>query len=116
LWIGQEMPMHMRSTLPLFPTDEGWPYPDADGAAEAELLRQGFIVEADVDLDALQLVANVHAFDGLTAREREVLDRRFWREESMKDVARNLGCTHAEASVLLGQAVDKVRVRLAPDG
>ncbi len=30
----------------------------ADGAAEAELLRQGYIVEHDVDLDALQLVAN----------------------------------------------------------
>jgi DNA-directed RNA polymerase specialized sigma24 family protein len=108
--------MHMRSTLPLFPTDEGWPYPDADGAAEAELLRQGYTVEPDVDLDALQLVANVHAFDGLTPQEREVLDRRFWRSESMKDVAHDLGCSHAEASLLLGRAVDKVRVRLAPDG
>ncbi|HEY3721952.1 MAG TPA: sigma factor-like helix-turn-helix DNA-binding protein [Acidimicrobiia bacterium] len=108
--------MPMRTTLPLFPTDEGWPYPDADGAAEAELLRQGYTADPDVDLDALQLVANVHAFDGLSEREREALDRRFWKSESMKDLARNLGCTHAEASTLLGQAVDKMRTRLAPDG
>ena len=107
--------MQMRSTLPLFPTDEGWPYPDADGAAEAELLRQGYTVDPEVDLDALQLVANIHAFDGLTEQEREVLDRRFWKSESMKDLARNLGCTHAEASLLLGRAVDKMRTRLAPD-
>jgi DNA-directed RNA polymerase specialized sigma24 family protein len=107
--------MHMRSTHPLFPTDEGWPYPDADGAAEAALLSQGSTVEQDVDLDALQLVANIHAFDGLTPMERDALYRRFWRQESMKDLARSLGCTHAEATAVLGQAVDKVRTRLAPD-
>ncbi|MGZ4736975.1 MAG: hypothetical protein ACXV8R_15310, partial [Acidimicrobiia bacterium] len=61
----------MRSTHPLFPTDEGWPYPDVD--ADAGFLRQGYTVEQDVDLDALQLVANVHAFDGLTPRERDAL-------------------------------------------
>jgi DNA-directed RNA polymerase specialized sigma24 family protein len=105
--------MHMRTTFPLFPTDEGWPYPDVD--ADAALLRQGFTVDQEVDLDALQLVANVHAFDGLTPRERDALDRRFWHGESMKDLARALGCTHAEATAVLGQAVDKVRERLAPD-
>jgi DNA-directed RNA polymerase specialized sigma24 family protein len=105
--------MHMRSTHPLFPTDEGWPYPDID--ADAALLRQGYTVDQDVDLDALQLAANVHAFDGLTPMEREALDRRFWKCESMKDLARSLGCSHAEATAVLGQAVDKVRTRLAPE-
>jgi DNA-directed RNA polymerase specialized sigma24 family protein len=105
--------MRMRSTHPLFPTDDGWPYPDVD--ADDRLLRQGYTVEDDVDLDALQLVANLHAFDGLTVTEREALDRRFWQGESMKDLARSLNCTHAEAALVLGQAVDKVRKRLAPD-
>jgi DNA-directed RNA polymerase specialized sigma24 family protein len=105
--------MHMRSTYPLFPTDEGWPYPDVD--ADARLLRQGFTVDDDVDLDALELVADAHAFDGLTSLEREAIDRRFWQDESMKDLARSLGCTHAEAAAVLGRAVDKIRTRLAPD-
>lgn len=106
--------MQMRSTHPLFPTDDGWPYPDPD-ADEARLARQGFTSEDDIDLDALQLVANSHAFDGLTVQERDALDRRFWQNESMKDLARSLHCTHAEAAAVLGQAVDKVRKRLAPD-
>ena len=33
----------------------------------------------------------------------------------MKDLARSLDCSHAEAAAVLGQAVDKVRKRLAPD-
>ena len=103
----------MRSTHPLFPTDEGWPYPDTDG--DAAMVPQGATADDDVDLDVLQLVANVHAFDGLTPVEREVLDRRFWQGESMKDLARSMGCSHAEATAVLGQAVDKVRIRLAPD-
>ena len=107
--------MDLRSMSPSPFTGQGWPYPDAEGAAEAELVRQGLVVDEDIDLDALQLVANVHAFDGLTTRERDALDRRFWKSESMKDMARHLGCSHAEAAAVLGQAVDKVRVRLAPD-
>lgn len=106
--------MHMRSTFPLFPTDDGWPYPDAD-IDDRTLVRQGFTVDDEVDLDALQLVANSHAFDGLTVMERDALNRRFWQNESMKDLARSLHCTHAEAAAVLGQAVDKVRKRLAPD-
>jgi DNA-directed RNA polymerase specialized sigma24 family protein len=103
----------MRSTHPLFPTDEGWPYPDSDG--DPTLAGAGF-VDDEVDLDALQLVANAHAFDGLNAAERDALDRRFWQGESMKELARSLGCTHAEAAVVLGHAVDKVRRRLESDG
>ena len=79
------------------------------------MLNQGYIVEEDVDLDALQLVANVHAFDGLTTRERDAIYRRFWQGETMKDLAQSLGCSHAEATEVLGTAVDKVRARLAPD-
>ncbi len=106
--------MRMRSTFPLFPSDDGWPYPDAD-VDDRTLIRRGFTVEDEVDLDALQLVANSHAFDGLTAIERDALDRRFWQNQSMKDLAHSLDCTHAEAAAVLGQAVDKVRKRLASD-
>jgi DNA-directed RNA polymerase specialized sigma24 family protein len=105
--------MRMRSTFPLFPTDDGWPYPDAD--ADDRLVCHGYMVDEDVDLDALQLVANTHAFDGLSLAERDALDRRFWQGESMKELARSLGCSSAEAAAVLGQAVDKVRKRLAPD-
>ena len=49
---GMQDGMHMRSTFPLFPTDDGWPYPDVD--ADDRLLRQGFTVDDDVDLDALR--------------------------------------------------------------
>jgi DNA-directed RNA polymerase specialized sigma24 family protein len=104
----------MRSTHPLFPTDEGWPYPDSDG--EPMLADAGYLVEDEVDLDALQLVANAHAFDGLSPAERDALDRRFWQGQSMKELAHSLGCTHAEAAVVLGHAVDKVRMRLSSDG
>jgi DNA-directed RNA polymerase specialized sigma24 family protein len=105
--------VEIRSTYPLFPTDEGWPYPDSDG--DPALAAAGFAVDDDVDLDALQLVANAHAFDGLSAAERDALDRRFWQGQSMKELARSLGCTHAEAAVVLGHAVDKVRIRLESD-
>jgi DNA-directed RNA polymerase specialized sigma24 family protein len=102
----------MRSTHPLFPTDEGWPYPDSDG--DPTLAGAGF-VDDEVDLDALHLVANAHAFDGLNAVERDALDRRFWHGESMRELARSLGCTNAEAAVVLGHAVDKMRLRLCSD-
>jgi DNA-directed RNA polymerase specialized sigma24 family protein len=106
--------MQLHSPQSLLPIDRSWPYPDIDD--DAELVRQGFIDDEGPDLDALQLRANAHAFDGLTTVEREAIDRRFWQGESMKELARSLHCTHAEASVVLGHAVDKVRARLAPDG
>jgi DNA-directed RNA polymerase specialized sigma24 family protein len=106
--------MHVRSTFPLFASEDGWPYPDAE-IDDRTLLRRGFTVDDEVDLDALQLVANTHAFDGLTTIEREALNRRFWQNESMKDLARSLHCSHAEAATVLGHAVDKVRKRLAAD-
>lgn len=102
----------MRSTLPLFPTDDGWPYPDGD---DDTLVARGYTVDGEVDLDALELTADSHVFDGLTPAEREALDRRFTHGESMKDLAHALGMTHAEAADLLGRAIDKVRHRLAPD-
>ena len=96
----------MSSTLPLFPTDDGWPYPDLgrfDPAADA------------VDLDALEMLGP-HAFDALDFAEREALFSHFGLEGrtplSMKQLAPALGCTRSEAATLVGTAIDKVRVQL----
>jgi len=96
----------MSSTLPLFPTDDGWPYPDATGLD----------LTADApDLDALEMLGP-HSFDALTQPERDAL---FWHfglagcsPLSMKQLGPALGCSRAEARQLVGSAIDKVRVQL----
>ncbi len=97
-----------RSTLPLFPTDEGWPYPDTVGI--------DLVADDELDLDALELRADPHAFDGLTMLEREALFSHFGlqgrRPLSMKELGPALGCSRSEARGLLGVAIDKVRTRL----
>jgi DNA-directed RNA polymerase sigma subunit (sigma70/sigma32) len=97
-----------RSTLPLFPTDEGWPYPDYVGADQ--------IADDEPDLDALELRADPHAYDGLTLLEREALFSHFglrgYTACSMKELGPVLGCSRSQARALLGTAIDKVRVRL----
>jgi DNA-directed RNA polymerase sigma subunit (sigma70/sigma32) len=101
---------HARFTLPLFPTDDGWPYPDAGSV--------GYEPEADeqIDLDVLELRVDPHAFADLTELEHYVIAQRFGFDGppcSMKDLARELGCTHADARDLLGAAIDKLRTRLS---
>jgi RNA polymerase primary sigma factor len=53
----------------------------------------------------------------LDSHEREVLFLRFGlsdgRARSMKEIARTLEVTHAEARELLGRAIEKVRTRVA---
>jgi len=96
----------MNSTLPLFPSDDGWPYPDATG----------FELVADTpDFDALELLGP-RAYVTLTDTERDAL---FWHfglqghaALPMKDLAVALGCTRTEARDLVGSAIDKVRVHL----
>ncbi len=96
----------LRFTLPLFPSDDGWPYPD--------VLTEPAI-EDEIDLDALELRADPHAFADLTAAEHFAIEQRFGFGGppcSMKHLARELGCTHADARALLGGAIDKLRMRL----
>jgi DNA-directed RNA polymerase sigma subunit (sigma70/sigma32) len=96
----------MRSTLPLFPTDDGWPYPDT---VQPELVADA------PDLDALELLGP-HAYDTLTAEERAALCFRFGLQGStalsMKELAPALGCSRAEAGLVLGRAIDKMRIQL----
>jgi DNA-directed RNA polymerase sigma subunit (sigma70/sigma32) len=104
--------MH-RATFPLFPSDDGWPYPDATSplAGSPEPMAPD-----EIDLDELELRADPHAFDSLTAIEYDALSRRFGLHgpaTSMKDLARDLGLSHAEAREVLGRAIDKMRTRLA---
>ncbi len=96
----------MRSTLPLFPSDDGWPYPDSP---TSELVADA------PDLDALEMFGP-HAYDSLTAQERNALRFHFGLSGcdvlSMKQLAPVLGCNRAEAAVVLGRAIDKVRTQL----
>jgi len=96
----------VRSTLPLFPSDDGWPYPDVID----------FELAADVpDLDALEFLGP-HAYDTLTAQEYTALTFRFGLRGidacTMKELAPLLGCTRTEAGEVLGRAIDKMRMQL----
>jgi DNA-directed RNA polymerase sigma subunit (sigma70/sigma32) len=98
--------MH-RSTLPLFPTDDGWPYPDAMAWEPGS--------DDDIDLDALELRVDRHAFADLTELEYYVVAHRYGIDTSpcsMKVLARRLECSHAEARDVLAGALVKLRTRL----
>lgn len=95
------------STLPLYPTDDGWPYPES--------ARFEPVVDDAIDLDALELRCDPHAFSDLTELELFVVSHRYGIDgpaRSMKELARDLGCTHAEAREVLGRALVKLRTRL----
>jgi DNA-directed RNA polymerase sigma subunit (sigma70/sigma32) len=98
-----------RTTLPLFPTDDGWPYPDT-------LTAEDVADDTEPDLDALELRADPHAFDDLTPQELEVVILRFGLDGSeplsIKDLAPKLGCSRAEVRARLGAGIDKLRTRL----
>lgn len=97
-----------RATLPLHPTDDGWPYPDG---------TEEMASDDDVDLDLLELRADPHLFDALTTQERGVLLLRFGlldgRARSMKELSRELSLTHVQTREILEGALEKVRARLA---
>jgi DNA-directed RNA polymerase sigma subunit (sigma70/sigma32) len=97
------------STLPLFPPDDGWPYPDTTAALDVA-------ADLEPDLDALELLADRYAFDALTPLERAALFHRFGLgghdAVPMKQLGAKLGCTRSEARELLGAAIAKVRTRL----
>ena len=102
-----------RSTLPLFPTDDGWPYPDAAGPDGR--FRPEPVADDPIDLDQLELRVDPHAFADLTEWERFAVAHRYGLDGpacSMKELAQQLECSHSEARDLLGGALDKLRRRL----
>ena len=95
------------TSLPLFPTDDGWPYPDVTVPEPA--------ADDDIDLDVLELRADPHAYADLTELEYFAVSWRYGLQgqpHTMKDLAGELECSHAEARDLLGGALDKLRWRL----
>jgi DNA-directed RNA polymerase sigma subunit (sigma70/sigma32) len=105
------------SSLPLFPTDDGWPYPDATfsefGASQLGAIEQA--ADDDVDLDLLELRVDPHAYADLTELEYFAVSWRYGltgEPHSMKNLALELGCNHSEARAVLGGALDKLRQRL----
>ena len=106
-------------SLPLFPTDDGWPYPDAAfsefGASQLGALEQ--VADDDIDLDLLELRVDPHAYADLTELEYFAVSWRYGvgnrcTPHSMKELAAELGCNHAEARDVLGGALEKLRRRL----
>jgi DNA-directed RNA polymerase sigma subunit (sigma70/sigma32) len=104
-------------SLPLFPTDDGWPYPDATfsefGASQLGAMEQA--ADDDVDLDLLELRVGPHAYSDLTELEYFAVSWRYGltgEPHSMKNLALELGCNHSEARAVLGGALDKLRQRL----
>ncbi len=107
------------SSLPLFPSDDGWPYPDLGTSAyiASELGSFEPTVDDDVDLDLLELRVDPHAYADLTELEYFAVSWRYGvggtgTPHSMKDLAFELDCNHAEAREVLGAALDKLRRRL----
>ncbi len=100
------------SSFPVFPSDDGWPYPD---------LPRGFDEPAaveEIDLDALELRVDPRAFECLDPIEYDLVIRRFGFHgpaTSMKDLAHDLGWSHAQTRDVLGGAIDKLRARLTAD-
>ncbi len=107
------------SSLPLFPSDDGWPYPDAPASELGASRYVGFdrAGDDDVDLDLLELRVDPHAYADLTELEYFAVSWRYGvgnrcTPHSMKELASELGCDHAEARAVLGGALDKLRQRL----
>ena len=83
------------SSLPLFPSDDGWPYPDLGTSAyiASELGSFEPTVDDDVDLDLLELRVDPHAYADLTELEYFAVSWRYGvggtgTPHSMKDLAR----------------------------
>jgi DNA-directed RNA polymerase sigma subunit (sigma70/sigma32) len=106
-------------SLPLYPTDDGWPYPDPLSLDPATPVvgEADPVADEAVDLDLLELTADPHAYADLTELEYFAVSWRYGvgdgaNPHSMKELAAELGCTHAEARDVLGGALDKLRRRL----
>ena len=92
-------------------TDETWPYPDREGELGSD---------DDLDLDLLELRADLAAYRGLTAEEREALFLRFGLGDgvprTVKAVAAAAGITPTEANERIGRAILKLRDRMKGPG
>ncbi len=90
----------------LWPADDGWPYPDAEGDP-ADLAA-----ELDVDLMSLK-AASPHLFDGLDERERTVIVSHYGLggqpPRTMKQLHAELGMSRSDLRAVLGSGLSKLR-------
>ena len=79
------------TSLPLFPSDDGWPYPD-----DRDSVRSSPATDDEIDLDLLELRADPHAYSDLTELEYFAVSWRYGLggdPHSMKDLACSSGAT-----------------------
>lgn len=94
----------------LWPTEDGWPYPDGD--------REATDPSADLDDDLLSLrVPSTHLLDRLDDTERRVITLRYGlngqQPHTMKQLHALLGMSRGELRDVLGSGLSKLRARLA---
>lgn len=93
----------------LWPADDGWPYPDAQG----DLVD----VESGADDDLLSVTADTHLLDSLDPLEREVVSARFGlgghAVRTMKQLRADLGLPRNDLRLALGSGLAKLRTRLS---
>ena len=93
-------------------TDESWMYADAQTLIDFDTHDLENPYE---DIDLLELKADPRVFALLNDDEYAILNRRFGlnaQSESMKDIANDLGLTHAQAREILGCALAKLKAKL----
>ena len=100
-----------------WPSDEGWPYTDADGDVDSGEVDRAD-PEADLDDDIVAIhVTGAHLFDGLDQLERTVLTARFGLDggapRSMRDIQHETGLPRSLLRTALGDGLAKVRTRLS---
>lgn len=104
------------SFLEGWPSDDGWPYADADADPDSGEIDVAD-PDAGVDDDLVALhVTGAHLFDGLDPLERDVLSARFGLDggpaRSMRELQHETGLPRALLRNALGDGLAKVRTRL----
>jgi DNA-directed RNA polymerase sigma subunit (sigma70/sigma32) len=100
-----------------WPSDDGWPYTDAD-AEVGEIDPADPTADLDDDLVALHVTGS-HLFDGLDQLERTVVAARFGLDggpaRTMRELQHQTGLPRALLRNAYGDGMAKVRTRLASD-
>jgi RNA polymerase nonessential primary-like sigma factor len=95
--------------MTLWPTEDGWPYPDALG---------DFVdIAGEADDDLLSITADTHLLDSLSPLEREIVAARFGLRgheyRSMKQLHADLGLPRQDIRLALGSGLAKLRNHLS---
>ena len=94
--------------MPLWPAEDGWPYPDALG----DLVD----VAGEADDDLLAIRVDRHLFDTLTDLEREVIAARFGLQghevRSMTQLHTDLGVAGDDLRSAFAGGLEKLRIHL----